>query len=65
MKYKYHQVVTLMLPGGNYFISIYRTLRSIPTVNEWNEFIETKAQEKQINKDQFVIINTMTLYHPD
>lgn len=64
MKNKYHQVITLLLLGGDHFQSVYRTKKAIPTVKEWNDFINLKAQEKQVNIDNFVVISAMTIYHP-
>lgn len=65
MKNKYHQIITLLLPGMIYFQSVYRTARSIPTIQEWNDFIDTKTQEKQVDRGSFIVLNSMTLYHPD
>lgn len=64
MKNRYYHVITLLLEGGDYFQASYRSMRSIPSVQEWNDFILTKAEEKHVDKNAFVIINTMTLYMP-
>lgn len=59
MDKKYAHLCTFLKQDGGYVSKVMITKESIPTMSEWNGFIDILVKNESLKAESFVLINSM------